>query len=392
MHRLIVLLVAIGAWSPLVYAENIHETVRRIDEKLHELERIGAGERGPPGIRGPAGPRGSPGPKGPAGPQGPRGLQGAHGPAGPRGPQGLRGLRGAQGLVGARGLTGSRGPQGPRGPAGARGPKGAAGKDAKLEGLGHLSLGNGALQFGLNHGNGQIKVNNQSGEMRIDIRADAADDGSMKIYDRDGKRRVAVSTSPASGHLQFFNASDNPIAYVGEWGNTKTGGAFFSDESGNRRVGLGVRGDGEGYVIVNGKSLHDYAEILDVATRDGIRPGAVVAYDAAAGGIVPASVANARRVVGVISGAGGFRPGMVIGSRSDESQDLPVSMSGVVFVRVSSEAGEIIPGDLLIPSSEAGVGMRASDPNAAAGMVFGKALEPWSGTGEGLVLMLVMHR
>ena len=58
MHRLIVLLVAIGAWSPLVYAENIHETVRRIDEKLHELEEIGAGERGPPGIRGPAGPRG----------------------------------------------------------------------------------------------------------------------------------------------------------------------------------------------------------------------------------------------------------------------------------------------------------------------------------------------
>ena len=195
-----------------------------------------------------------------------------------------------------------------------------------------------------------------------------------------------------SGHLNFFNASNKPFAYVGEWGDTETGGAFFSDESGNRRVELGVLGDGEGYVSVNGKNLHDYAEILEVATRAGIRPGAVVAYDAGAGGIVPASVSNARRVVGVISGAGGFRPGMVIGSRSDESRDLPVAMSGVVYVRVSGEAGAVEPGDLLIPSSVPGVGMRSGDPNLAAGMVFGKALEPWSGTGEGLVLMLVMHR
>ena len=201
-----------------------------------------------------------------------------------------------------------------------------------------------------------------------------------------------------SPSLDFYNSSGNMIAFIGEWSDASTGGAIFLDEGAERRVDLGVHDGGEGfisvkgYVRVNGKKVNDYAEILELATRDGIRPGSVVAYDADEGGIVPASVANARTVVGVISGAGGFRPGMVIGSRSDESSDLPVSLSGVVYVRVSAEAGEIVPGDLLVPSSAAGVGMRTVDPIASAGMVFGKALEPWSGTGEGLVLMLVMHR
>ena len=94
----------------------------------------------------------------------------------------------------------------------------------------------------------------------------------------------------------------------------------------------------------------------------------------------------------MISGAGGFRPGMVIGSRADGSTDLPVAMSGVIYVRVSDEAGAVRAGDLLVPSSAAGVGMRAADPVAAAGKVFGKALQPWSGASEGLVRMLVMNR
>ena len=294
--------------------------------------------------------------------------------------------------MGARGLTGPRGARGPQGPAGARGPKGAAGKDAKLQGLGHLSIGKRALQFGVKNGDGQIKVNNQSGAERVYLGVDSEDDGFMSLQSEKGGMRIRIGADTTSPSLEVFNEFGKRVVFLGEWTTIETGGGFFADKNGNRRVELGVLGDGEGFVSVNGKSLHDYAEILDVASRDGVRPGAVVAYDAGAGGIVPASVMNARRVVGVISGAGGFRPGMVIGSRSDESRDLPVSMSGVVYVRVSNEAGGVVPGDLLVPSSVAGVGMRASDPNAVPGMVFGKALEPWSGTGEGLVLMLVMHR
>ena len=386
MRRLILVLFAIGVGSPPAFAENIHETVRRIDEKLHELETIGAGERGPPGVHGPAGPqgmRGPPGPRGSAGSQGPRGVQGAQGPAGPRGAAGPRG---------PRGFAGAQGPAGQRGPQGSRGPKGAPGDDATLDGLNRLSIGGTALKVRMDGDSGILRVNNQYGVERIYLGVEEDGDGFMSMRDADGDRRVHLSADNTTPSLEVYNASDERVAFVGEWHNTSTGGAFFSDEDGERRVELGVHADGDGYVHVNGERVHDFAEIIELATRDGVGPGSVVAYDADAGGIVPASAANARSVVGVISGAGGFRPGMVIGSRSDETSDLPVSLSGVVYVRVSTEAGEIVPGDLLVPSSVAGVGMRSVDPNAAAGMVFGKALEPWSGSGEGLVLMLVMHR
>ena len=386
MRRLIMVLFAIGVGSPPAFAENIHETVRRIDEKLHELETIGAGERGPPGVQGPSGPRGSQGAMGPRGPAGSRGA------TGPRGLRGVAGARGPAGPRGPRGFTGARGPAGQRGPQGLRGPKGAPGKDATLDGLNHLLIGGKALQLGNDGDGGVFRVNNQNGAERIYLAVEGENDGFMTMRDANGDRRVRLSADETNPSLDIYSASDQRIAFIGEWNNTSTGGAFFSDEDGERKVELGVYADGDGYVFVNGNRAHDYAEILELATRDGIHPGSVVSYDTDAGGIVPASVENARTVVGVISGAGGFRPGMVIGSRSDASRDFPLSLSGVVYVRVSAEAGRIVPGDLLVPSSVAGVGMRTSDPNAVPGMVFGKALEPWSGSGEGLVLMLVMHR
>ena len=201
-------------------------------------------------------------------------------------------------------------------------------------------------------GRGQLVLKNSSGETGVLARVEeGSDSGYLGLADRDGNPRVILKL-----------------------------------ENGKGAVGV------DGRIVVNGRVVRDYAEILDLATREGIRAGSVVAWDPDASGLVPASVSNARRVVGVISGAGKFRPGMVIGSRTDGSKDFPVAVSGVIYARVSGEAGPVEPGDLLVPSSAAGVGMRAADPRATAGTVFGKALEPWSGAGEGLVLMLVMNR
>ena len=249
--------------------------------------------------------------------------------------------------VGKPGPPGPQGLRGARGPVGSQGKRGPKGDDATLEKLDDLKLRN------------------------------------------DGKMRLHLSPHPGA---EFYNPSGHLVAWMGRWSNTPSGGAVFADKDGKMQVELGVNADGKGYVIVNGTRVHDYAEILELGTREGISPGSVVAYDAKAGGLVPASAANGRQVVGVISGAGGLSPGMVIGSRADESRDLPVSMSGVIHVRVSAEAGAVEPGDLLVPSGVPGVGMRAADLGAGGGKVFGKALESWSGSGEGLVLMLVMNR
>ncbi len=214
--------------------------------------------------------------------------------------------------------------------------------------------------------------------------------GRIWVNSKDDSGSTYIS---GTGSTHYHNEHGNRIAFIGNFADVPTGGMSLSDGDGNRRVVFGVRADGNGYGLLNGESLGDYAEIVDIAARDGIRPGSVVAYDSAAGGLVAATTANAGRVVGVISGAGGLRPGMVIGSRADGSQDLPVAMSGLIYARVSAEGGAVEPGDVLVPSSVPGVGMRAQDPAAAMGSIFGKALEPWSEeVDEGLVLMLVMNR
>ena len=310
--------------------------------------------------------------------------------------------------------TGLRGPKGDTGPPGARG---EPGKDASLDDVERLAVGKGSVDLDTRAEGGGISLRNRSGEKRADLGVSTTDHGYVDLYGSSGKRSVWIGAFPnvAGGGLEFSNRTGNRRVNIGVsahdtgdinlygpsgkravWIGILSGGEGeglqLNNNTGNLRVDLGVNASGSGYANINGKNVNDYAEVLDLATRDGIRPGSVVAYDSAAGGLVPASTSNAGRVVGVISGAGGFSPGMVIGSRADESNDLPVSMAGVVHVRVSAEAGTVQPGDLLVPSSVAGVGMRSADPVAATGTIFGKALEPWSGDGEGLVMMLVMNR
>ena len=329
MRRLILPTLCLAAFAPTAWAESLSDAIRRIEAKLQELEFAAAATSGLPG------PQGFPGPRGLTGEQGPRGLRG------PAGPQGERG---------------SQGPAGPQGQRGLQGPKGQAGR---IQNLPSLKAGNFYTDGGF----------------------------SFLI---DGQTRAKIGPNGAdAADVSFLNDSGETVVFVGEWSNNPTGGIYVADREGNRKVVVSAFGN-SGSVRVNGEYVHDYAELLELATREGIRAGSVVAYDAQAGGLVPASSAHARLVIGVISGAGGFRPGMVIGSRADGTTDFPVSMTGVIKVRVSSEAGAIEPGDLLTPSSVPGVGMRASDP--APGTVFGKALEPWSGDGVGLVLMLVLNR
>ena len=192
----------------------------------------------------------------------------------------------------------------------------------------------------------------------------------VAVFNRHRQPVVLLRRSPTDERYGYVAVGDGKYAYVELHGQNT----------------------GKGLIIVKGDKVHDYAELFELGTREGVQAGSVMAYDPGASGLVPASVANARQVVGVVSGAGGLRPAMVIGSRSDGSDDFPISMSGVVYVRVSGEAGAIEAGDLLVPSSVAGVGMRSSEPSVSVGRVFGKALEPRSDYGEGLVLMLVMNR
>ena len=207
--------------------------------------------------------------------------------------------------------------------------------------------------------------------------------------------KLVEGAGPATIRMEeiaVFNRHRQPVVLLRRSPKDERYGYIAVGDGRHAYIELHGQDTGKGFITVKGKRVHDYAELFELASRDGVQAGSVMAYDPVARGLVLASVANARQVVGVVSGAGGLRPAMVIGSRGDGSRDFPISMSGVVYVRVSGEAGAIEAGDLLVPSSVVGVGMRSAEPSESVGRVFGKALEPRSDDDEGLVLMLVMNR
>ncbi|HNQ22517.1 MAG TPA: hypothetical protein PKK06_05425 [Phycisphaerae bacterium] len=119
-------------------------------------------------------------------------------------------------------------------------------------------------------------------------------------------------------------------------------------------------------------------------------PGSVVCIDSAnPGGLVVSSRAYDRTVAGVISGAGGINPGMVMGQENSVADgEHPVALTGRVWCRCVSSNGPIQPGDLLTTSDVPGCAMKVTDHDRAHGATIGKAMTGLA-EGDGLVLVLV---
>jgi hypothetical protein len=96
-----------------------------------------------------------------------------------------------------------------------------------------------------------------------------------------------------------------------------------------------------------------------------------------------------RCVAGIISGAGGINPGMIMGqSGSLADGEFPVALTGRVYCWADASSGPIRPGDLLTSSDLPGHAMKVVDYTRAQGAVIGKAMSALD-EGQGLVLVLV---
>lgn len=140
---------------------------------------------------------------------------------------------------------------------------------------------------------------------------------------------------------------------------------------------------------VNGVSADLSGTVAD--DDSSIQPGMVVAIDAdRAGELRISSVAYDHAVAGIISGANGVNPGMVLtqsGTMADGKH--PVALTGRVWCWCDADAsGPITPGDLLTTSATPGHAMRVGDREKAAGATLGKAMSSLK-SGKGLVLVLV---
>jgi hypothetical protein len=160
---------------------------------------------------------------------------------------------------------------------------------------------------------------------------------------------------------------------------------------------IGVHGKGgrlaglfEGHVEITGEirlSNADLAEAFDMPER--AEPGTVVV--ATDSGIVEASCKEYdKRAVGVISGAGPCRAGIILDTHPSDGR-VRVAMLGKVYCKVDANAAPIESGDLLTTSRIPGHAMKAVDSPRAFGSVIGKALSPL-GAGTGLIpILVVLH-
>ena len=131
------------------------------------------------------------------------------------------------------------------------------------------------------------------------------------------------------------------------------------------------------------------AEPFDISGEQ-TRPGTVVVIDPdSPGKLMTSKYAYDRRVAGVISGAGGVRPGLRLGQKGSIADgEHDVALAGRVYCWCDASNGPIEPGDLLTTSDVAGHAMKVTDFHKAPGSVIGKAMTPLS-KGRGLVLILV---
>jgi hypothetical protein len=187
-------------------------------------------------------------------------------------------------------------------------------------------------------------------------------------------------------------------------------GVFASSEQGTGLFakGAGLAAEFEGSVKVTGAcdvtgDLHtkgdhivdgdiqlsgaDYAEDFDIVDPDGAAPGSVMVLDDSSG-VRMSSQAYDRRVAGVVSGAGNYKPAVILDRHATKTPRRPLALMGKVYCRVDASESPIAVGDLLTTSATPGHAMKAENPALAFGAVIGKALRPLA-SGRGLVPILV---
>ncbi|MCO6489637.1 MAG: hypothetical protein J5I98_14575 [Phaeodactylibacter sp.] len=167
----------------------------------------------------------------------------------------------------------------------------------------------------------------------------------------------------------------------------------------NDRLVINYGGDFEGGTFVEGNRLtckvleitggNDVAEPGEITGGLELEAGSVVVIDSEnPGKFKESTISYDKRVAGVISGAGGVQPGMILKQKGKLDKGQPMAISGKVFVRTTASNGAIKPGDLLTTSHLSGRAMKATNRRKSRGAVIGKAMTELK-AGEGLVLVLI---
>ncbi len=215
---------------------------------------------------------------------------------------------------------------------------------------------------------GKVQARNDVGLTTIELEADDLNGSAFRMFRDDGVETVALASDVAntgSGFLRLRDAAGlNAIVLDGNSGTTTT------------RV-----------ISVTGGA--DVAEPFNIA-GEAVLPGMVVAIDPTRPGELRlTSTPYDKTVAGIVSGAGGIQPGLMLSQEGTIADGkFPVALSGRVYCLADASNGPIAPGDMLTSSTHLGHAMKASDSGRSFGAVIGKAMTALE-SGTGLVLVLV---
>ena len=219
-----------------------------------------------------------------------------------------------------------------------------------------------------------------------------------------------TNTGGGPGVYGVSSSTSNPGVYgtndsnYGVLGRTKSGSAAVAGINAGKGPGLfgqstggGVAGEFTGDVTVSGTLKvavdvqltggMDCAERFDLSELATGEPGTVMVIGED-GGLRPSERAYDKSVAGVVSGAGAYRPGIVLGGSADDQSGTTIALVGKVYCKVDANEGPIAVGDLLTTSNTPGHAMRVADAVQGIGSIIGKSLGSLR-SGSGLLPILV---
>ena len=228
------------------------------------------------------------------------------------------------------------------------------------------------------HGAGVFGTNDAGG---FGIQGDSKAGRGVFGHSETGEGIWGETRSPTVAAIAAFNrnpAGTGAAIYAHKDGSSGHAGFFV----GNVHVTGNLITDGD-IVVQNA----DCAEDFDIPGADLIEPGSVMILGEESA-LHQSQQAYDKRVAGVVSGAGNYKPGIVLDKRHSQINRIPIALLGKVYCKADARYGSIEVGDLLTTSPSAGYAMKAADPFKAFGAVIGKALRPLK-EGQGLIPILI---
>ncbi|MET0325092.1 MAG: hypothetical protein ABW219_07720 [Ilumatobacteraceae bacterium] len=261
---------------------------------------------------------------------------------------------------------------------------------ARLTGDGTLHLGGGGAT-------GRLSMNDRNNQNSVEISADddlvSIDLGAANVPARiqlttGGNPGPVIRLDGSQNALQFTRAGAPSDAIVDIKG---TGRASFGGFGNKGRITV-RQADGTEAVRIDGGTGDvvlanaDCAEEFDLA-GDAVEPGTVLVITDD-GSVAASDKPYDTRVAGVVSGAGSFRPAVVMDRRDTGNPRVPVALVGKVYCFADATTDPIRVGDLLTTGDRRGHAQRIVEGERAFGAVLGKSLAALP-SGTGLIPVLV---